>query len=302
MVRSTLYLGAALAAIAHALPTASDAHNIVEAGFSPIDTASFAPAPISEEDLTPITSATELTAEKVLAGFDISKRQSSCASGVYMIVARGSGEPQGPGRLSQVVQLIGQRIPSSVFTSVVYPANIIDFGAPAYPFSVREGIREVQRLIEARVNQCPNERIVLLGYSQGANACSTGLAGSGFGNPPLKENLRGNSTSHPCMTLHTFCSQLLLTVRGVALFGDPTQAANQAYNRGTATDGEGILGRTDFSLPELSRYSSRLLQWCDRGDRVCAENIEPYDGAVHSNVVSKYANAAANHIANVATR
>ncbi|CAK1365359.1 unnamed protein product [Cercospora beticola] len=283
MVRSTLYLNVALAAIAQALPTASDEHKIIEAGFSPIDTAPFAPAPISEEDLTPITSATELTAEEVLAGLDISKRQSSCASGVYMIVARGSGEPQGPGRLSQVVQLIGQRIPGSVFTSVVYPANIIDFGAPAYPFSVREGIREVQRLIEARVNQCPNERIVLLGYSQGANACSTGLAGSGFGNPPLKENLRGN-------------------IRGVALFGDPTQAANQAYTRGTATDGEGILGRTDFSLPELSRYSSRLLQWCDRGDRVCAENIEPYDGAVHSNVVSKYATAAANHIANVATR
>ncbi|PPJ59958.1 hypothetical protein CBER1_09889 [Cercospora berteroae] len=283
MVRATIYLSAALAAIAQALPTASDAHNIVEAGFSPVDTAPFAPAPISEEDLTPITSATELTAEDVLAGFAVSKRQSSCASGVYMIVARGSGEPQGPGRLSQVVQLIGQKILGSVFTSVVYPANIIDFGAPAYPFSVREGIQEVQRLIEARVNQCPKERIVLLGYSQGANACSTGLAGSGFGNPPLKENLRGN-------------------IRGVALFGDPTQAPNQSYSRGSATDGEGILGRTDFSLPELSRYSSRLLQWCDRGDRVCAEDIEPYDGAVHSNVVSKYANAAANHIANVATR
>ncbi|KAF2214078.1 carbohydrate esterase family 5 protein, partial [Cercospora zeae-maydis SCOH1-5] len=225
--------------------------------------------------LTPITSATELPASELL-----SKRQSSCAAGVYMIVARGSGEPQGPGRLSQVVQLIGQRIPNSVFTSVVYPANIVDFGAPAYPFSVREGIREVQRLIEARVNQCPNERIVLLGYSQGANACSTGLAGSGFGNPPLKEGLRKN-------------------IRGVALFGCPTQAANQSYNRGTATDGEGILGRTEVSLPQLNRYSNVLLQWCDRGDRVCAENIEPYDGAVHSNVVAKYATAAANHIANV---
>ncbi|KAM3416274.1 hypothetical protein BST61_g7880 [Cercospora zeina] len=150
MLPSTLYLPLALAALTRALPTVSDIDSA--AGFAPLDTTPFAPAPISEEDLVPITSATELPSSEAL----LSKRQTACAAGVYMIVARGSGEPQGPGRLSQVVQLIGQRIPDSVFTSVVYPANIVDFGAPAYPFSVREGIREVQRLIEERSAASPS--------------------------------------------------------------------------------------------------------------------------------------------------
>lgn len=163
MLRIYALISLALAALTTALPAGED-----DVGyFDPGEMASIAPLPITEEEIVNITSAQEISSAEILSENPLTKRQFPCVSGVYMIVARGSGEPQGTGRLSAVVQQIGNRIRGSAFTSVVYPATIAEFGSPLYPQSVRQGIQQIQALIQRRVGQCPNERIVLLGYSQG---------------------------------------------------------------------------------------------------------------------------------------
>lgn len=105
----------------------------------------------------------------------IQPRQTTCYSGVYMIVARGSEEDAGEGKPGAVADAVAAQIPDSASVAVDYPASIAD---PIYPASVSDGITDTINKIQAYADACgPASKIVLIGFSQGGNVMTDVLAG-----------------------------------------------------------------------------------------------------------------------------
>jgi acetylxylan esterase len=100
-------------------------------------------------------------------------RQTTCYSGVYVIGARGSDEDAGYGSVASVVAGVLAAIPDSGAIALDYPASIID---PLYDDSVSDGISTMINLIQSYVDSCSG-KIVLVGFSQGANVVTDTLAG-----------------------------------------------------------------------------------------------------------------------------
>lgn len=103
------------------------------------------------------------------------ERQTTCYSGVYMIVARGSDESPGEGKPGEVADIVASRLPGSGSVAVDYPASIAD---PVYSSSVTDGINDAKSKIESYVAACGgSSKIALIGYSQGGNVMTDVLAG-----------------------------------------------------------------------------------------------------------------------------
>lgn len=135
-----------------------------------------------------------LTAEALALPIDSSSlynRQSSCAP-VHLLVARGSTESPGDGQLASLANLIIRANPGATQEAIVYPALLSPYGP-----SVGNGTKAVQSQLTAYVQKCPNAKIVLLGYSQGAQIvgdalCGGDSAGSGPVTPPISSSISGH--------------------------------------------------------------------------------------------------------------
>ena len=93
----------------------------------------------------------------------------TCYSGVYVIYARGTYEPQGASLSNVVANAIVAAIPDSAANQVVYPANTSAISAPA-------GVQNAREQITDYYNACPTSKLVLMGYSQGAAVIGNTIA------------------------------------------------------------------------------------------------------------------------------
>lgn len=94
--------------------------------------------------------------------------------GVHMIVARASTEETGIGSLlTPLVETLEAYLPGSDAVAVDYPASLIEYGD-----SVNAGVTDMTNLIETYVASCPDSKIVLLGYSQGAQVVGDTVCGT----------------------------------------------------------------------------------------------------------------------------
>ncbi|KAM3422979.1 hypothetical protein BST61_g458 [Cercospora zeina] len=205
-------------------------------------------------------------------------RQVTCATGngLYILVARGSNQPEGEGTVGPVANLVEAKVAGSYSQGIDYPASIIALDSN-YITSVVDGIEDTKKKIQDYVAACgADSRIALIGYSQGGNVMTDTLAG-GTGKPDaIDEQYRRN-------------------IIGVAVFGDPRFNAGQPYSRGTSTR-DGIFARKS-SLAALGTWSKVLASYCDENDPSCASGL---DLEVHFEVVSKYAQQAADFIVELA--
>jgi cutinase len=90
---------------------------------------------------------------------------------VEVVFARGTDEPPGVGGIGQgfVDALRAKAGARSVDAYAVNYAASDDFGDPLqFALSVIDGIRDASNHIQATIADCPNARIVLGGFSQGA--------------------------------------------------------------------------------------------------------------------------------------
>jgi acetylxylan esterase len=115
-----------------------------------------------------------LAATASAAPLAVLPRQTTCFSGVYVIGARGSEEDVGFGSVASVVAGVLSAIPDSGSVALDYPASVFD---PLYPTSVTDGINAMVGLIKSYVNAGCGGKIVLVGFSQGANVITDMLAG-----------------------------------------------------------------------------------------------------------------------------
>ncbi|CZR56455.1 uncharacterized protein PAC_06343 [Phialocephala subalpina] len=105
-------------------------------------------------------------------------QSTTCASGVHIIVTRASNEHAGQGIIGSVATSVINQIPGSDSVAVDYPASLYN-----YQSLESQGVTAKAHLIENYVQICPQGKIVLIGYSQGAQVIVDTLIGSstGFG-------------------------------------------------------------------------------------------------------------------------
>ncbi|KAF2670782.1 putative acetylxylan esterase 2 precursor [Microthyrium microscopicum] len=203
--------------------------------------------------------------------------RTSCYSGVYVIGARGSEEDAGFGSTASVVNGVLAAIPNSGSIALDYPASVFD---PVYPDSVTDGINTLISLIKNYADSCSG-KIVLVGFSQGANVITDALAGGVDKPTPLSPSY-------------------VSRISAIAVFGDPSFTHGQSFDVGTDTTDDGVFAREEggASLALLNTYASKLRSYCDDGDVYCASGD---DSTTHSQEVPTWGTNAVDFIVSQST-
>ncbi|KAG8158015.1 hypothetical protein KVR01_012287 [Diaporthe batatas] len=174
---------------------------------------------------------------------------STCTDGLYMIVARATGEDPGTGRVGAVARNVSDAIPNSYIEPIVYPATFAN-----YTTSEAAGVTAMTKAIRDRVAACPEGRIALLGFSQGAQVSADTLCGTDDGTGsafPDKPDLGPEYERN---------------IVAVIMFGDPSHSVDAPFNEGNATR-NGIFARNNVTACEP--YTSKMRSWCDSNDLYC---------------------------------
>lgn len=148
----------------------------------------------------------------------VAAQNTTCVSGnaVHMIIARASLESPGPGVIGQVATQVAQQLPGSDMVSVVYPATIEN-----YTTSENLGVVAMNQLVTDYASRCPSSKMVLMGYSQGAQVTADVLCGRSDG-----------ATFNMTQAAPTTITD---KVAAVVLMGDPSKATSETFLQGTST-------------------------------------------------------------------
>jgi len=182
-------------------------------------------------------------------------RATASCPDVEVVFARGTDEPPGVGRVGQAfVSSLRQKTRKGVGAyGVNYPANK-DFLAAA------DGANDASNHVQQMANNCPNTKLVLGGYSQGAAVVdivtAAPLPGLGFHQP-----LPAEASDH---------------VAAVALFGNPSARAG---------------GLMSALTPN---FDGKTIDLCNRGDPICSNGNQ---WTAHLGYVPGMTNQAASFVA-----
>jgi hypothetical protein len=181
-----------------------------------------------------------------LVGMPIPSALAQPCSDVEVIFARGTGEPPGVGGVGQAfVDALRSQVGAK--SVAVYPVNYAassDFNdRMALAQTVIEGVRDAAGHIESTAANCPNTRIVLGGYSQGAAVAgfvTSAEVPAGVPAALVPQPLPPSVADH---------------VAAVALFGKPSDAWTSQYGAPPITIGPS--------------YVAKTTQLCAQGDTIC---------------------------------
>ncbi|KAK2053396.1 cutinase [Colletotrichum caudatum] len=209
----------------------------------------------------------------LLASAAPGKRQStgtgSCTD-LHLFIGRGWNEGY-PGRHQSLIDATCDGLASCDYEDIRFDAT----NPNGYASAVEQGRASGVSQIGAYTAKCPNSKIVVSGYSEGANVVADILADSGLapGDAPGSK----------------ICAALL--------FGDTTHVAGQSYNIGAGAAFSGSMARSGTSLRNLNQFASVLRSWCNGDDNVCATNSGNNGGeAAHTNYFQLYTDDAAAYI------
>ena len=197
---------------------------------------------------------------------------SGCAA-VNIITARASTEAAGEGITgSLVTQIVNSSKQTVSREAVSYPATLTN-----YTSSESQGVANAEQELTTAVQNCPSQKQVLLGYSQGAEVVMDVIAGNGETDGTVKP-VSTSVSSH---------------VVAIANFGDPGHVVGQPWDIGTAAL-NGLFPRSSAQRSLLSAFgSSKISAWCDSGDPYCASGANL---TVHLTYLNRYQNAAASFV------
>ncbi|GAB4586827.1 cutinase family protein [Nocardia sp. IFM 10818] len=177
-----------------------------------------------------------------------------CAD-VDVIAVRGTGEP---GWLGDVVGnplygMLQDRLPVSTSAyPVAYPAD--------HSFNLGAGTQDLVGHMSYQAGACPDQRFVLVGYSQGAAVIHAALGTGTVSWYPGRVQMPGD---------------LGWRISSVLLFGDPMRAA-----------GAGVPGE----------YAGRTGNWCTGGDPVCGAGVNAASHVAYGDSFVAAANFAADRL------
>ncbi|KAF5383247.1 hypothetical protein D9615_004842 [Tricholomella constricta] len=167
-----------------------------------------------------------------------------CAA-VHIITARGSSEPPGEGTIGAIVDDVVSSSKQTVSReAVVYPATVINYLGPLG--SQAQGVAAMKARLAAKASACPDTKIVLTGYSQGAHVAGDVLASKAGGTA---------------------------NVAALILMGDPGHVRGESFQKGTANMSNGLFPRSNNALEP---FASKINSFCDFGDPFCAASPLPF--------------------------
>lgn len=158
----------------------------------------------------------------------------AACSDVDVVVARGTGEPGQLGAIvgDPVFSAIDRRVSGLTLTS-----HRVDYPASTSSSSPTTGNRALVSHVTSQAAACPDQRFILVGYSQGANVVGNSLGISS----------QGAAVGGPVVA--TIPASIEPRVEAVLVFGYPLRKL-----------GRGITGQ----------YAARTLDICNNRDVVCA--------------------------------
>jgi hypothetical protein len=193
---------------------------------------------------------------------------------VNLIVARASTEDVGEGITQRLAtQIVNSSKQTVSQEAVVYPATLTN-----YVSSESLGVTNAELELTTAVHDCPKQKEVLLGYSQGAEVSMDVIAG----NSEVSGNMSPVSTA---ISSH---------VVAIANFGDPGHVAGEPWDLGSATL-PGVLPRGSAQVALLAAFggSSKIAAWCDSNDPYCASGNKL---RVHLTYLDRYQDTAASFV------
>ncbi|KAI0112724.1 carbohydrate esterase family 5 protein [Hypoxylon sp. NC0597] len=211
---------------------------------------------------------------------DLTKRQTTCED-VHFFIARGTDEEY-PGRQGALVDAVCQGVSSCGYEDIIYPASLDP--VDGYCDSAFAGVTNGTAQITAYADNCPDSKLVLTGYSQGAHVVGDILGGGG-GNFSYIIEICTQPTNTPLSPDTSPGSQIV----AATFFGDLRHTASQTYNVGTGADADGLWPRPEPELGSLNRFAESLQSWCLVDDPVCARGS---DLDVHTTYFDVYLNDA----------
>jgi hypothetical protein len=195
---------------------------------------------VAEDDTTPELAAADQAA-------------TTCAA-VHIITARASGEAAGEGITGALVdQIISTSHQTITRASVSYPATLANYAS-----SSAQGVAALKTQLTTQVQNCPNQKIVLAGYSQGAHVILDVIGGGGGGS-------LGATTA-------AISTQISGHVVAFASFGDPRHVTNQAFDLGSSRR-NGLFPRSTTQLQAIAPFASKIQAYCDSNDEFCDSGI-----------------------------
>ncbi|KAL8381888.1 hypothetical protein RB595_005911 [Gaeumannomyces hyphopodioides] len=193
----------------------------------------------------------------------------NCMPGVHVIVARASEEAPGPGFLRKVAEDVVSKIPGSDFVSVDYPAKLSDYKA-----SQKAGLVAMSALINDYTAACPDGKVVLMGYSQGAHIAADIVCGASEETFDQASAISDDKSSK---------------IAAVVMMGDPSRNATAPFNQGNATK-DGVFPRKNIA--GCGAMASRMVSYCSAGDMFCDSGN---DLGIHLTYADTQGTAATQH-------
>lgn len=146
---------------------------------------------------------------------------STACAAVHIIVARASQEPSGQGSIGTLATRVATNIPGTSVEWVDYPAVLIPYDSSSY-----KGAEAAIAAVTAYTDKCPG-KIVLMGYSQGAQVVGDVMCGGGgaLGLGPWTDPVKGKYSDR---------------VVAVVQMGDPRHMIDKTWDAGTDTTEDGV--------------------------------------------------------------
>ncbi|MFD0692142.1 cutinase family protein [Actinomadura fibrosa] len=174
----------------------------------------------------------------VAAGAVTAAPASAACTDIDVVVARGTGEP---GTLGWIV---GDPVYAALKSKIAFRSFMgypVSYPADLSIGSASKGNTDLVNHVKSQAASCPNQKFILVGYSQGANVVDNSIGVSSDGalvGGPITATLPGSVESR---------------VAAVLLFGNPIRAI-----------GRKVTGT----------YAARTLDTCANGDPICGNGID----------------------------
>ncbi|CAI0654405.1 unnamed protein product [Colletotrichum noveboracense] len=211
-----------------------------------------------------------LVGQALATPHSLQTRQGNDCPPIHIFGARETTAPPGFGAAAKIVDDLTKANQGATNEAINYPAcgGGTDCLGVSYADSVKNGTDSIATAINDFNKRCPQTKIVMLGFSQGAQIMDNAYCGGG-------DSIEGVKNTN------VLISQQALGAVKVAIFmGDPRYVAGLPYEVGTCQT-KGFAPRPQgFQCP----FGNNIKSFCDSADPFCCNGNDPVAHLQYPNI------------------